>query len=382
MDLREASRRRAERVKTLMGRNGFDALLLTDVRAEGYVGNIYLSQPWLKLATCFPLRQEPAVVAHRVEVPRVKHESWIKDARDWDVPKRPYESVIAEFFKSTGLEAGVLGIEFAALQAGTYLKLKELLPRAQFRDATPLLNEAMLVKDHDEVACLRRAAEIADTGVRAGLDGLGVGKTETEIAGIMEGAMRRAGAEFFWSATQVGAGQRVFDFIDVSPSGNRVRAGDPVRLDVQPAFGLYAGDLSIPVVFGRATPEYRAMCAAAADAALAMVHAMAPGTPVKEVVRAYNRVIERAGFSGYSARDIGYPPGHGLGIQGQVRTPPSFFEDDPTIVQENMAAVIFPQIFKPGVGGVSFEFAVLVGPREAEVLTGLPIALAEVPVAS
>jgi Xaa-Pro dipeptidase len=63
------------------------------------------------------------------------------------------------------------------------------------RTATPIVSQLRMLKDPAEIECLKAAGRVADEGMGAALRTLRPGVREIEIAGEVELAMRKAGAE-------------------------------------------------------------------------------------------------------------------------------------------------------------------------------------------
>ncbi|MEM1512839.1 MAG: hypothetical protein QXN15_09820 [Candidatus Jordarchaeales archaeon] len=59
-----------------------------------------------------------------------------------------------------------------------YTMLKEKLPDATFVNASKVMNEAVVIKEPAEIERMRKAASIADEGIKAALRALRVGVTE------------------------------------------------------------------------------------------------------------------------------------------------------------------------------------------------------------
>ena len=62
------------------------------------------------------------------------------------------------------------------------------------------------VKDPTEIDSMRKAAEVADKGLEAAISEISPGRTEIDVAGEAEYAMRKAGAMRFATSTFVDSG--------------------------------------------------------------------------------------------------------------------------------------------------------------------------------
>ncbi|MHA1331486.1 MAG: M24 family metallopeptidase, partial [Candidatus Hodarchaeales archaeon] len=89
-----------------------------------------------------------------------------------------------------------------------------------------------MYKEPGEINRFRKASDIVDIGHKAVLDQLEIGQTETEIAGIAEYAMRKAGSEWAWSFTggnEIASGYRTaYAMGACTPASRRViKKGEP-----------------------------------------------------------------------------------------------------------------------------------------------------------
>ena len=66
-------------------------------------------------------------------------------------------------------------------------------PQVNVVDIAPVMDELCMVKDKDEIELMRRASQIAATGIEAAVRWLKPGITENEVGAEIEYAMRKAG---------------------------------------------------------------------------------------------------------------------------------------------------------------------------------------------
>jgi Xaa-Pro aminopeptidase len=75
------------------------------------------------------------------------------------------------------------------------------------KDCTSIMSELRIIKDDEEIERIKTAAKVAENGVRAAIEAIRPGITESQVAAEAEYAMRQAGAEEFWR-TNVSSGER------------------------------------------------------------------------------------------------------------------------------------------------------------------------------
>ena len=91
-------------------------------------------------------------------------------------------------------EGSTVALNYRELTHDTFLTLEKTLPKARWVDASDAIRSCRMVKDTEEIARLRRAAEIASRVAVEIPSLLKTGMTELELAAEMEYRMVRLGA--------------------------------------------------------------------------------------------------------------------------------------------------------------------------------------------
>jgi Xaa-Pro aminopeptidase len=236
------------------------------------------------------------------EIKRVEDEAWDPEVLDLAGPPRStsvvYYSRIqaaAEQIKGLGLAGERIGIEKAYMSAVEYEALIQSLPRAQLVDASDLIPRLMLIKDRDELKVLRKLASIADAGLYEALKCVKVGMTELEVAGLMDLAMHRLGAEKLWFPTHVASGYRS-NFNMAYPTDKIIQFGDKVSLDVGPMLQLYCGQLNVHVVVGKSLSAYKKLFTKSARLLKSIFKSIKPGRKASEVFSMAQEKGRQIGF--------------------------------------------------------------------------------------
>ena len=246
------------------------------------------------------------------------------------------------------------------LAARHLLPLQDRLGAAQFSLASAVLREQRMIKDEDEIALLRLAAQAADRVVAQIARGRLIGRPEADVA---EEVRARLVAEGHDEATFaiVASGPN-----SASPhheaSDRTIQAGDPIVLDIGGMLGGYASDITrtLWVTGGYAAkgPDeaFRHLFGVLHGAQDAARRAVAPGLPCEAVDAAARRAIEAEGYG----EAFFHRTGHGIGLEGH---------EDPYIIAGNteplrpgMTFSVEPGIYLPGVYGARIEDIVVCGP--------------------
>jgi Xaa-Pro dipeptidase len=376
---------RLKKIQAKMEEQGIDVLIATRLSTVGYVFGAFV--PWRGVAA-IPREGEPQLYVLGLDSERVKDDSFFKNVTGVaPLPGMALWDQILSYLRAKGLEKGRIGVELGHspirietfLLASEYELLREAFPQATFKNATDFLNEIFIIKDEAEIECFRRAAEICDLGLGVVLKQMRVGMTETEVAGIAEYAMRKAGSELNWTFTggqEIGSGARTAYFWGgcTPPTRKRIERGDNVLLDVHAMYNLYLGDLARNAIMGEPTPEQRELAKAFVASCNLLLESMKPGVTYGEVADKMDAFMDRTGYRQYALP--GY--GHGIGILGNEYYPVVINSSVPyeskgdLVLQPNMVEVAALVLNKPGVGGMRMEMTVLITKNGNEPLNKVP----------
>jgi Xaa-Pro aminopeptidase len=256
-----------------------------------------------------------------------------------------------------------LGLEGEYLSAAAYGRLEASLGE-EFRlsSAAPFIEQARMVKESDEIARMREAARLGASLFPALLRTIRPGVSESEVAGKLEYAARRAGAEGMSFPTIVASGER-----SSLPHGRASQAAIPRRGFVTCDFGVilagYCSDMTRTVHVGRPTPEARRVYQAVLDAQLAAIELVRPGQTVGEVDHAARNLLKKRGLERYFTHSTG----HGVGLE--IHEAPRVGAKQNEVLRSGIVITIEPGIYIPGKWGVRIEDTVVVTNQGCEILT-------------
>jgi Xaa-Pro dipeptidase len=211
-----------------------------------------------------------------------------------------------------GLRGARLGLErwTAGLSLGLGTALTEALA-ADWQDVSGLVDALRRVKSLEEQALIRRAAAVSRAGEAAARAAIVDDAPETEVAAACAAAMIRAGGDppgfgpFIRPAARIGEEHATW-------GDGRLRAGEPVFLELSGCVGRYHAPLGRLVRIGPTPPADAAMAEIAADGFDAAVAALRPGAQAREVYAAWQAVLDAAGLGHYRRHHCGYLVGVGL----------------------------------------------------------------------
>lgn len=210
-----------------------------------------------------------------------------------------------------GLAEATIGLEKNFFDAALYEVFKaHILPKATVVPAAPVLSHLRMLKEPEEIECLRAAAAVADEGMAAAVKAAHVGVRETDVAGEAEYAMRKAGAEGWASATYVASGWRSA-MAHGPASAKAIEAGEAVQVHLAPIVRGYAADLCRTILVGRAPQEAAIALQAYIAAQETGIAAARRGAPLMGIDSAMALTLEGRGFGGAFLR----PVFHGIGME-------------------------------------------------------------------
>jgi Xaa-Pro aminopeptidase len=270
----------------------------------------------------------------------------------------------AEWFaaRRRGSSPLAMGVDAESITAGMRNRLRVALKRkVRLRSAPPLVERARMVKDADEIRCIRRAVELGASLFQIARKTIRPGVSEVEVAAAMEYAARCGGAEGMSFATILASGKR-----SAIVHGRASGAPIPRRGFVVCDFGVilsgYCSDRTRTVHVGRPSEEAGRFYEAVLEAQQAAIAVVRPGATAGEVDGAARRVLQKRKL----ARYFTHSTGHGLGLE--IHEAPRLAAGQSQKLEPGMVITIEPGAYIPGKWGVRIEDVVVVTPSGCEVL--------------
>jgi Xaa-Pro aminopeptidase len=256
----------------------------------------------------------------------------------------------------------VAGFESAHLLHRDFQRLLENGARWQWRPTLDLVETLRERKDAAELALIQEAAGVATRALGRTFEQVRSGMRETEVAGILEKALRDEGSEGFPFPTIVASGPRSA-LPHARSSSRRIETGDFLLIDFGAEVGGYCADVTRTAVMGRAAGEQRdfyEVVRVANERASANVRAGMTGRDADALARDY---IQQRGLGEL----FGHSLGHGLGLE--VHEAPRLAKTADGALAEGAVVTIEPGIYRPDWGGVRIEDDVHLGPTGPSILT-------------
>ncbi|MEI7032007.1 M24 family metallopeptidase [Streptomyces pratensis] len=267
------------------------------------------------------------------------------------------DPVVAAADLAAASGAGSLAVEEHDLTVVRHRAIGRTAPRLRLADLGRLVEQHRIVKDEEEIGCLRIAAEITDQALGELLESILVGRTERHLALELERRLVDHGADGPAFATSVATGPHAGQARHL-PSDRRVEEGDFLSVRLGADYHGYRCQIGRTFVIGTAPAEWQIELYDLVFAAQrAGREALAPGAGYRDVDHAARHPLDAAGYG------ESLPPrtGHGVGLE---------IEEDPQLAPTAMGKLdacvpvtVGPGVHLPGRGGVRIDDTLVVRPE-------------------
>jgi Xaa-Pro aminopeptidase len=281
------------------------------------------------------------------------------------VGRKPALAAAGEWLNANGKKLGIkaLGVEAQHMTVAERSQLQKVLrSNLRLREASPLVEELRMVKDEEEINCLRAAVRLGSGLFDVALRMIRPGRKEIEVAAEMEYEARKAGAEGMSFETIIASGSR-----SALPHGRASAVAIPATGFVVCDFGIilagYCSDMTRTVHVGKLSGDAQKMYDSVREAQQAAIDQVRPEVSVGEVDQAARRMLIARGLGKYFTHSTG----HGVGLE--IHEAPRVAKGQHELLRSGMVITIEPGVYVPGVGGVRIEDMVVVSESGCEVLT-------------
>lgn len=210
------------------------------------------------------------------------------------------------------------------------------------------------VKDADELALMRRAAEITDDVYDFVLSLVREGITERGLADAILQKTVALGASGVSFDTIVAFGESGAEPHHV-PTDKQLGKGMLVTVDMGAVVDGYCSDFTRTFAFGDVDEEQRHVYSVVLEAQKRALAAVADGVPCKDADAAARGYIAECGYGEY------YIHGTGHGVGTEIHEPPTLNARSEEVLAAGQVVTVEPGIYIPARFGVRIEDMVLVG---------------------
>ncbi|MCI5109868.1 MAG: M24 family metallopeptidase [Marivita sp.] len=368
--------RRIALTRTAMIEAGLDALFVTDPSNQawltGYDGwSFYVHQGVL-----LRMEGEPIWWGRFMDSIGAQRTCWMSEDNIFGYADSYVQSTVrhpmqelAGRIKDMGLGAARIGVEMENYyySAKAHDVLVTELPEATISDATAMVNWQRLVKSHEEIAFIRKAARISERVIETAIDRAAPGVRKNDVvADIMHAGI--TGVDDIWGDYPA--------IVPLTPSGLDATAahltwnGDPMRegeatfFELSGCYRRYHAPLCRTVFLGTPPKEMLDAEAAQIEGIEAALDAARAGNRTSDIAQALVNVLQKHGI--YREGRCGYPIGLSYPPDWGERTASIRVEDE-TILQPGMTFHFMPALWMDTWGLETTETILITdsGPAEA-----------------
>jgi ectoine hydrolase len=374
--------RRLSRTRERLREEDLDAIVVSDPANMNYLAgydgwSFYVHQAVVVTAE----GDEPVWVGREMDAGGARATTWLSEEniRSYsdDHVHSPYDlhpmDYLAGVLEELDVANGRIGLEMDAayFTAKSYTRLQQNLPEATFEDTTLLVGWVRIKKSDRELEYMRQAAQISENAMQAGIDAIGEGVPEYEVAAEIYDALIRGTDEF---------GGDYPSIVPLMPSGDHTDTphltwtdrefedGDPVIIELSGCRHRYHSPLARTTFVGDPPEELEEAADIVVEGIEAALATAEPGVTCEAVEEAWRETIAQYGIEkedriGYSM-GLGYPPDWGEHTA-------SIRPGDETMLEENMTFHMIPGIWTAEVG-MEISETFVVTDDGVETLAGFP----------
>jgi Xaa-Pro dipeptidase len=306
-------RQRFDRARAALREARLDACVMVAPENMYYFGGyeswVGVNSPQFMIFTAKD--DEPTIVLRNVDVPLAQETTWLNDLRSYHLHTEDVADLVRKVLEQKGVSQGQIAIETQsyALTHAMGRRLQDALDGSELVDATELLGDLRLIKSPAEIAMLEEAGRYAKAGLTALHKVVRDGMTEIQLAAEIEGAMRRAGSDYWAIPTELASGWR-------SPGGHAtprskvIESGDLVHVEFAGVNNRYHATALQTLAVGKPSPRAKELYAIALESLRAGLAKVKPGAPVSDIEEASLGPLRSAGIEHAAMMRFGY----GIGI--------------------------------------------------------------------
>ena len=374
----EMAERRARAARTMVA-EGFDALLLFKQESMYYLTGYDTFGFSLFQCLVLDANGDTYLLTRLPDLRQARYTSDIPDEHIhiWkDAAGVNPAAELTALLGRTGLAGARLGIELDSygLKAAAWRALEdELADFCPWQDASTLIDRLRALKSDEELAYVRRAAELADDAFDEACAHSAPGAFEGDILAAMQGAVFRGGGDYAGNEFIIGSGPAAL-LVRYQSHRRHLDAKDQLMLEWAGAYRRYHAAMMRTLLVGEADRRHRAMFTACKDALHACLDVLKPGVTMGAVFDAHARVLDAAGMSAHRMAACGY----GMGaVYNPLWVDPPMFYSGNALVVEARNVFFLHMILADSVEskGMAVGLSVVVNEGGCEVLSRTPVEL-------
>ncbi len=261
-----------------------------------------------------------------------------------------------------------LGFNSETLSYKAYQELEKQLPKITLIPLENIIRELRGIKDPEEIALLKEAAELGSQGFDFLCTLIKAGITESELAQELEIFWKRKGSKGLAFDPIIAFGSNT-SMPHYRAAQSKLELGMPIQIDIGVNDRHYHSDMSRVVFFGEPSEQMKTIYHIVLQAQLAALEKCRPGTLVGHLDETARALITDAGYGPHFTHSLG----HGVGLE--IHEYPTLRNKVPfsdVTLKPGMVITIEPGIYLSGIGGVRIEDTIVITDDGYENLTNRP----------
>ena len=357
---------RLKNISNAITESGLDALALNPGFSLLFASGLHFHLMERPTVVLFTTDGRIAIVLPELELAKLANLPYELKAFPYGENPKTWTEVFRNALNFLDLDGKKIGIEPIAMRILEYRYLQAAAPHALFPDATETIVSLRIRKNEEEIASMRKAAQIAESALKATLPKIKIGISEKEISTELVSQLLESGSETPLPFQPIVSGGPNSANPHATPTERKLQEGDLLVIDWGARFNDYISDMTRTFAIGEIDAEYRKIHELVQAANAAGRAAAKPGLPAKVVDIATRKVIDDAGYGEYFT----HRTGHGIGMEGHEA--PYMRSDNERILEVGMAFTVEPGIYLPNRNGVRVEDDMVLRENGAESLSTLP----------
>lgn len=326
--------RRLAALRESMRLEGLDALVVAG--RSNYRGRLfYVSDIWQLVGDGFVVilpEGAPVFVSHPIMgLAQAKRTTWVRDFRKNLNLGEEVGRVFIDYGLS-GAEIGIVGLA-DALSANYLSELREMLPKAKFKDATALYEEVQQVKSSEEIVGVQETCDLIREVFEEIEPAIAPGVSQVDVFAAAHSAARKRGLREPMVLVQSPP-----YYAGLSANGGSISPDDPIMIWIESAGPSgYWSEVRRCYTFGRPADNLRQFWELQTEAWSAGLEAMKPEAPASNFVRAVEGVLGRHGYT-LDLNHVAWPL-HGIGSDA---TEGFWYPGKDRLLRENEVVSVHP----------------------------------------
>ncbi|MHC4684598.1 MAG: M24 family metallopeptidase [Planctomycetota bacterium] len=305
-----------ERLHEFMDRNNLSAVVarsgqnFTYLSGIAYPGtlarHLELTDSTRGVMLLWPRQGEPVIVLNKIAKRLTLRDSWIKRAEIYEAYIESPYSCLCKVIKDTGLDGERIGFEKKYVSAAHWEEVQRLLPRLRMVDCSQMMDEVRWIKTSEEIALLKKGADLLDGAYLEVFPTVRQGDTERAIHTRLISSCLRRGAN--WAHGILNSSRN--DVPYGGESDTVLYKGDVIRTDYVAYLQGYPGHQSRNAILGKPSIEQQRDYQIYRDIYRKTIDRCRPGSKIGDIFKFVVDEFKKHGWEFKSASGL---IGHSVG---------------------------------------------------------------------